>query len=477
MKLKKKDIIMITFKKTLLAVSVLGFASASQGAELSATAVFDAGITAAAPSIQEVATLDAVTITAPNLHLGANYGAGDTITVTYSGASLDEDYSHPTGNLTVGTTTSATCTSTNLAVSFAGLSGSVATYTVGASDGANTGCFLTMPAVNVDGASLASADKFNMAVSTSRGYGVLEAVVATKLVDVAAAEITTTITAGTNLAFDQVVDVNKDRYEFSGSTQSDIAAIVLADAANGATLTATSVMTLTGDFGWAGVSTTTAGVTTVAYGAAQMGVAAATTANLGTVTRTATSMSWIAKAADTYTVTLTPQAKAKKVTLPATTYALSTAMKYTNGTDTAVLTDTVTSAPGAWTLNGASITALGVSNSPSVTPMIWIQNAGSSAGNISGSVNCNGTTITIADLGVAAAKSNTKVGEAIQTAVDDAGTCSTVNTRYDATVTVNGPAADITMNASYKVTAADGATDRVMLETSDSLPLSSVVAQ
>jgi hypothetical protein len=79
-------------------------------------------------------------------------------------------------------------------------------------------------------------------------------------------------------------------------------------------------------------------------------------------------------------------------------------------------------------------------------------------------------------LGTASARSNTKVGEAIQAAVDADGSCPTSNTRYDATVTVNAPAADITINASYKVTAADGATDRVMLETSDSLPLTSDVA-
>jgi hypothetical protein len=190
------------------------------------------------------------------------------------------------------------------------------------------------------------------------------------------------------------------------------------------------------------------------------------------VTKSATSVSWIAKAADVFTLTLTPPTLTDVVTLPATAYSWSTDIKYNNGTDAAVITESASAASGAgaWDLNGASITALGISNSTSVTPMVWIQNSGTSNGAISGSVNCNGSTITIADLGTASAKSNTKVGEAIQAAVDAAGTCPTSNTRYDATVTVNGPAADITMNASYKVTAADGATDRVMLETSDSLP-------
>jgi hypothetical protein len=457
---------MKTFKKTLLATSILGFASASLGAELASDATHTNAIAAATPSIQQVATLDKVTVAAPILHLGANYGAGDTIQITYSGAALDEDYSHPTGALTSGTTTLGTCTSANLSVSFAGLSGNVATYTVGASDGANTDCSIALPAVDVDGASLASADTFSIAVSTSRGYGALETIAATKLVDVAAAEITSVVTS----KFDATIDVNDDRESFTtGAT--DVATFTLADAAGGAALEATSVMTVSGDFSWA-ASTSTGG--TVTYPQAVV-TAAGGAGNLGAVTKSATSVSWIAKAADVFTLTLTPPTLTDVVTLPATAYSWSTDIKYNNGTDAAVITESASAASGAgaWDLNGASITALGISNSTSVTPMVWIQNSGTSNGAISGSVNCNGSTITIADLGTASAKSNTKVGEAIQAAVDAAGTCPTSNTRYDATVTVNGPAADITMNASYKVTAADGATDRVMLETSDSLPAAS----
>ena len=91
-------------------------------------------------------------------------------------------------------------------------------------------------------------------------------------------------------------------------------------------------------------------------------------------------------------------------------------------------------------------------------------------GNITATFSCDGNSIQVTDLGTASPRANTKVGEAIQAAVDADGSCPTVNTRYDATITVNAPEDDITLNASYKVTAADGATDRVVLETSDSLP-------
>jgi hypothetical protein len=71
-------------------------------------------------------------------------------------------------------------------------------------------------------------------------------------------------------------------------------------------------------------------------------------------------------------------------------------------------------AAGSWGLHGASITAYGIPNGATVDSFLWVPNTG-------------------------------------------------------AAVTVNAPVANITVNAGYKVTAADGATDRLTLETSDSL--------
>lgn len=475
---------MNTFKKTLLACTLVSVASASFGATLHPTKDKNVALAAATPSIQAVATADFISVAGPKLLLGTNYGVGDTITVTYSGAAFDSSQEFSTALISSedgtdgGSSNPATCG--DISMSYAGLQGTTTTYIVQAVAGAHVDCSLGLPAVKVDGASLASTGTFGIEVETSRGYGVLESIAKTALVTVGADEITLAV-AATDAAddklFDEVVDVEEDRYELVGET-ADVAEIVIADAANGAVLQATSLVTITGDFSWAGVSTTntTTGVTTVAYGAAEMAVAATGGGSLGAIVRNATTFSFVAATAGTYTVTLTPQAAAKKVTLPTGAYTLAATLDYKNGSDNVIQTDSVSASLGSWGINGASITAYGISNSPSVTPMVWIQNGGVSNGAISGSVNCNGSTITIADLGTAAAKSNTKVGEAIQAAVDAAGTCPTVNMRYDATVTVNGPAADITMNASYKVTAADGATDRVMLETSDSLPSSSDAA-
>lgn len=125
-------------------------------------------------------------------------------------------------------------------------------------------------------------------------------------------------------------------------------------------------------------------------------------------------------------------------------------------------------ADGSWGLNGASITAYGIPNQAAFTPFLWVQNAGATAGEISGTASCNGVTIDLGSLGSAAGDTNTSVGAAVQDAVDAAGACA-VGSRYDATLTVNAKSTDITVTSGYRVTAADGSNDRLSLETSDSL--------
>ena len=453
------------FKKTLLAVSVFALASTATTADAASiraaqddTAVF----AAATPSTQAVSTADLVTVAAPILHLDANYGAGDTISVTYSGASLDEDYTHPTTALTIGTTTGGACVTGSQSVSFAGLSGSTATYTFGASDGVTVGCTVALPAVNIDGASLGTADTFSIAISTSRGFGTLESIAATELVNVGADVITVVATT----PFNDQIDVNDNRNSFLLGLNDELT-ITLADtdtAGTGADLGTTTTMSVAGDFSWA---KTTAADGTVTYGAVTLGGASTGTATGFAVTDT--TASWVATTAGTYILTLTPPTAANDLrTLSATTYTLTTVLAFDNGADATVRTQTETDAGGSHALNGASITALGMPNSASVTPFLWVQNSGTQSGAITVDVRCEGVTTTGIDAGTAAAAANTKIDTAVQAAVDGVATCLPTS-RYDALITVNAPAAAITVNAGYKVTAADGATDRISLETSDSL--------
>ena len=150
------------------------------------------------------------------------------------------------------------------------------------------------------------------------------------------------------------------------------------------------------------------------------------------------------------------------------TYTAAPTLKFANSASVQKTRALPTVSAGAWGLNGATVTAYGIPNQAAVTPFLWVQNAGTSAGEITGSASCSGATIDLGSLGSAAGDTNTSVGVAVQAAVDAAGTC-VVGSRYDATLTVNAKATDVTLTAGYKVQAADGSHDRLSLETSDSL--------
>jgi hypothetical protein len=155
--------------------------------------------------------------------------------------------------------------------------------------------------------------------------------------------------------------------------------------------------------------------------------------------------------------------------LSAQAYTADTVLNWENGSPAVKRSKTFAGlAAGSWGLNGATISAYGIPNQASVTPFLWVQNAGATAGEISGTASCDGVTTNLGSLGTAAGNSNTRVGPAVQTVMDGVATCA-VGSRYDVTLTVNAKSTDVTINAGYRVTAADGSNDRLSLETSDSL--------
>lgn len=158
----------------------------------------------------------------------------------------------------------------------------------------------------------------------------------------------------------------------------------------------------------------------------------------------------------------------KVAMLSAKSYTATGTLKFANSAGVQKSKAIATASAGAWGLNGATITAYGIPNQPSVTPFLWVQNAGATAGEITGTASCDGATIDLGSLGNAAGDTNTSVGVAVQAGVDAAGTCA-AGSRYDATLTINAKATDVTVTSGYRVTAADGSNDRLSLETSDSL--------
>jgi hypothetical protein len=150
------------------------------------------------------------------------------------------------------------------------------------------------------------------------------------------------------------------------------------------------------------------------------------------------------------------------------TYTATPTLKFANSAGAQKTKALPAVSAGSWGLNGATITAYGIPNQAAVTPFLWIQNAGTTSGEITGTASCDGVTTNLGALGTAAGDTNTRVGPAVQTVMDGVATCA-ASSRYDVTLTVNAKSTDITINAGYRVTAADGSNDRLSLETSDSL--------
>jgi hypothetical protein len=145
--------------------------------------------------------------------------------------------------------------------------------------------------------------------------------------------------------------------------------------------------------------------------------------------------------------------------IPAQTYTGSAVFTWDTTQTTTVAFDA-----GSWTLNAASITAYAVPMSSSVTRMMWVANNGSSTGAITATVTGGGASYGPYDVGTVAAKSQTYISTALDTALATAGVALTG--RANVQVDVTAPTADIVLTAGYKV---DSAGDRLHLETSDTL--------
>jgi len=155
--------------------------------------------------------------------------------------------------------------------------------------------------------------------------------------------------------------------------------------------------------------------------------------------------------------------------LPVSTWSPTAKLTYTSNSVagyTKTLAPKSTSLAGSWSLNGASITAYGVPYGSAVSRFLWINNAGATDGDVSGSLTINGTTYGPYVLGTSAGKTSTEVGKLLDTALTTAGVTPAESSRGNVLITVPVKAADITMSAAYKHV---GDADRLGIETSDSV--------
>jgi len=370
--------------------------------------------------------------------------------------------------LVSNTATSATYRVSAIAAVLAGGAASGATSTIGAP--------LVFATPNLNAAALAAAGTASLTSSAQTGAGTAMDINATGVV---VASTVPGFTYVVNTKFDGAVSVDLNRKSFTGGTPQADAFDYTTTAAAGTNgrdgagtavvavapaLTSTS-LAITASTGWDFMDT---GAAAGIQLSAANNVDVESVQNPATLTFDATGkvMTFADTAVRTaHTITVTKAAGATSNALPAQTYSTVLSVKATPSTG-ALTTYTYPVAGGAWTLNAASISAYGVPMGSTVSRFLWINNTGSTAGDISATFTQSGTTTDLGSIGTAAVKASTEIGSLVDAALVTAGVTPAANSRANIAVTVTSPAADITMSAAYKVNSAD---DRLIIETSDSL--------
>jgi len=350
-----------------------------------------------------------------------------------------------------------------------------ATYRVNTmANGTTTvGALIPTPQVNVTGTGLVAADA-SMTFSAAAGGTAFDALTSGLVVAKSVPQFPVAITK-----LDAVVDVEQSKKAFVGGTTAASSDVLTYNftVATGATATAAEVNasgvlaydstnitavaasadsvvhTITSDFNWMDTSAATAGVQTTQLTATNTPVvnAAGTT-----VTLTDTGI-----ADEALTITKNVAA----TVIPQSTYSGTSKYSYTSsGTAT---TKTITYASlGAWTLNGASITAYGVPMGSTVSRFLWVNNKGAVAAPVTATVTTAGTSYGPYDVGSAAAKTALSMSASLDSALTAAGVSLAENSRANIVFESPVKAGDITVSAAYKHIAD---ADRLTLETSDTI--------
>ncbi len=466
------------FKKTLLCTALV---AVSGGAMAKATGTADEIVHGTEAAVGVISLASA----AASYDLGASYTQGDTVTLTWSQA-LAAGVGHTALSISDGTLT--------IPLTVLSSTGSSVTYRVGAVPAGYDYALTQVLATDAKallGTGQASGTIVTQTLTAATSTGI---VIDAGTLPVEVAEFWDQYAVAVTLKANARIDVEASRKLFS----------VDAVAMNGSAITTHAT-----DEDEINIAVTTATTYSAAIGAPPLGVAGLTAVLSGGDTNTFTingDYSWLDSAAAGFAIdtnvgglsattgggdiansagvssvaagavmqsdaSATPSAKlfiktAGSTGLSAQAYTADVVINYNNGAKRSKTFSGL--AAGSWSLNGQTITAYGIPNQASVTPFLWVQNAGTISGEITGTASCDGVTTDLGALGTAAGDTNTRIGPAVQAVMDGVATC-TLGSRYDVTITVNAKKTDITINAGYRVQAADGSNDRLALETSDSL--------
>jgi len=467
MKLKKE---IIMFKKTLVALSLLGVAAHSGASTVTSTQI----------EKSEQAILTSTVVAGPSFFVltGTPITAGSTLQLDYSAAPTN--MAAVTAKVTAGT--NATECGASAAITYAGATndGKTGNYTVSTS-AANipTGCKIEF-GVTVSGTAtpptFAKADVQAAVVTvdssfTVVGAGVDPSATAGKLVGMAAKD-QFAFTVKTKA--DAEVDVNSPSLRTAYVTgTSDTIVLKYTDADTGANGDK-AVYTITGDFSWAD-NPLTAAFDVGARNSQTPIAVTGTGASFGNGTTgpkpTATALTII----DTnpthneeITVTFTPLTDAGltdtnaandvvAVALPNSSFAASAVVSFTDEVSGTGVTpgtgtlDLASTAAGAWSLNGASVKVFSVPFGSEVeSHSIFVSNNGSATGAVTASVAWNSKAAVTVELGDIIANGNTYLN--LISALEGIGEKPAFG-RADVTFTVNAPKDNITFTAGYTTAA------------------------
>ena len=360
---------------------------------------------------------------------------------------------------------------------------SAATYRVSTLGTGTTtvGVLLAIPDVAVKQAGLQTQNaKVSFSASTAGGTAMDTLATSATI----ARAISTWTTVNTTI-FNGVVDVEKDKKEYSDGKE-DVIKVTITEGvrANGVATpavdngfaltyagtpagiqagTTSAKTTVTGDFAFLDDTAATAGVQTSQGSAATDEIQQAGTGCTTAVATTGLAVVLTDTISDHCQATIRTGGVA---IIPTQSFTGTTVFTYTPNTGAAVTKTLATAAFGSWTLNGASVTAYGVPMGASVARHLWINNKGAADAVFTYSATMNGTTYGPYALGTMPGKQSTKISSLID--ADLAARGVTILPSSRATITVDAPvkAGDITVSAAYKHI---GDADRLALETSDTI--------
>ncbi|WP_165724808.1 hypothetical protein [Pseudoalteromonas sp. SA25] len=422
------------FKKTLLALaltSVAGFANAA--------------VTSATPNVVSLeGAVGQATIAVPTytVTLAAEYAAGDTFTITLSGAEFDTTSAPSIAAM--GFTSAPT-------VGLLSKTASTATFRVTAVPSGETFSgntfVLTGAVLKTTSVTDAAGDiKLSYAAKTSTGLDLDNVGTATSTVVTTKSQLSSSPTT----KLDAVIDVENERKQFTvgnNTITTDILVVtpVVATAGTNDAVYTGATHVIKGDFSWM-ESDGDAGIDAAELAAAFSATGGTlATPTINTAGDAITVAATGAVAPMTATFTVLGKANAKAPILPTQMFTIDTTIKYNTAAGTASTKTIPSASAGAWTLNGFDENIVFMPFDAQYAQSINVSNTGSVAGAITVDITAGGKTYTKTLTATATPKATTNISAEVKAFATESGVTGNAHVK----VVVNSPAADIDVSGVY----------------------------